>query len=158
MHLKRIFVLLLLSSFSTVTLAKKFSSDDITGFWLSEKGTGVIEVYKQGDKYEGKLVWIKDIYEGKFDDKFDDKNPDEELRKRSLQDIKMLQGFSFNGVKWSGGEIYDPESGKTYSAYMKLQNENLLKLRGYIGVSFLGRTSEWTRQKSAVPDRYAEEK
>lgn len=154
MHLKKIFVLLLLSSFSTASFAEKVLTDDILGFWLSAKKTGVVEIYKNDDKYEGKLVWIKDIHDGKVKDKFDDENPDEKLKKRSLQGLKILDGFTFKDGQWSDGKIYDPESGKTYSSFMKLENKNQINLRGYIGISLFGRTSEWTRQKASTPDQY----
>jgi uncharacterized protein (DUF2147 family) len=48
---------------------------------------------------------------------------------------------------WSGGFIYDPNSGKTYRCKLKLKDRNTLKLRGYIGISLLGRTDVWTRQE-----------
>ncbi len=48
--------------------------------------------------------------------------------------------------KWSGGFIYDPNSGKTDHCKLKLKDRNTLKLRGYIGISLLGRTDIWTRQ------------
>jgi uncharacterized protein (DUF2147 family) len=46
---------------------------------------------------------------------------------------------------WEDGDIYDPKSGKTYSCYMKLQSMDKLKVRGYIGISLIGRTTYWTR-------------
>jgi uncharacterized protein (DUF2147 family) len=58
----------------------------------------------------------------------------------------VLKDFEFDGKKeWKGGTIYDPESGKTYKAYFYLENKNTLKLRGYVGVSALGRTQTWTK-------------
>ena len=68
--------------------------------------------------------------------------------------LKMLHGFSFKTDEWTDGKIYDPESGKTYSAYMKLENKDKINLRGYIGISLFGRTSEWTRQRTSTPDKY----
>ncbi|MBT4791781.1 MAG: DUF2147 domain-containing protein [Halobacteriovoraceae bacterium] len=155
MLLKRIFVLLSLISFSTPCLAQKFSADDILGFWLSESKTGVIEVYKEGEEFAGKLVWLKEIHEGKVKIKLDIENPDEKLQKRSLMNLKNLHGFKFDGDIWSGGKIYDPKKGKTYSAKMTMKSIDKLDLRGYVGISLFGRTSSWTRQKSAIPDSYA---
>ena len=44
------------------------------------------------------------------------------------------------------GDIYDPESGKTYSSFfIHLKDKNTLKVRGYVGISLLGRTEIWTR-------------
>ncbi|MFO3149238.1 DUF2147 domain-containing protein [Legionella pneumophila serogroup 1] len=64
---------------------------------------------------------------------------------------KKIQGLTFvwglkdegNGV-WSGGSILDPKTGKIYKAKMTLQG-NKLYVRGYFGVSALGRTQTWIR-------------
>lgn len=153
MRLIKIFVSLSLISLSLSSFAK-FEADDLIGFWLSKKENGVVEIYKKDGKYEGKLVWAKDIYEGKPDVEFDKNNPDKSKRGRPLIGLVMLEGFKFDGSEWSGGTIYDPEVGKTYKAYMKLKDKNTMKLRGYIGISLFGRTEVWTRQKSALPDSY----
>lgn len=36
-------------------------------------------------------------------------------------------------------------SGKTYSSYMYLKDNNTLKVQGYVGVSLFGRTETWTK-------------
>lgn len=155
MRVTKIFVSLLLIAFSINVFAKeKFQADDVLGFWLSESGKGVVEIYKNGNKFEGKLVWIKDIYTGKVEDKFDIHNPDEEKRKKSLQGLVNLHGFEFDDGEWTGGKIYDPQKGKTYKSYMRMESKELLKIRGYIGFALIGRTTEWKRQKSAIPDEY----
>lgn len=51
-----------------------------------------------------------------------------------------------DGSKWEGGRIMDPENGKTYNCYIKLQSEEKLKIRGYIGLAALGRTQYWYRK------------
>lgn len=48
--------------------------------------------------------------------------------------------------RWSVGQIYDPNSGKTYSCKLKLIDRNTLYVRGYIGISLIGRTETWRRQ------------
>lgn len=58
----------------------------------------------------------------------------------------MLTAFKFNGDdEWKGSDIYDPESGKTYSSDMYLKDKNTLKVRGYVGISMFGRTETWLR-------------
>ena len=51
-----------------------------------------------------------------------------------------------DGSKWEGGRIMDPENGKTYNCYIKLESEEKLKIRGYIGLAALGRTQYWYRK------------
>lgn len=152
MHAKKIFVFLFLTLSSLSSFGEEIKSEDILGYWLSEEGTAVIEVYKNEKKIEGKLVWLKVLHEGKVKEKLDDKNPDESLRSRSLLGLVNLKDFTFDDDEWEGGTIYDPKSGKTYSAKMALDGKDLLKIRGYVGISLFGRTTEWTRQKQATPD------
>jgi len=157
MHATKIYLLLLLIILSANVFSKDVESDDILGFWLSESGRGVIQVYKEGDTYNGKLVWLMDKYTGKVAEPLDKENPDDKLKSRPLDGLKNLVGFKFDKDEWTGGTIYDPKSGKTYKAYMSLADDSTLKLRGYVGVPLFGRTSEWKRQKSAIPDEHVKE-
>ena len=59
----------------------------------------------------------------------------------------MLKGFSFDDGEWVDGSIYDPKTGKTYSCKMTLKGNDKLSVRGYIGISLIGRTDVWTRVK-----------
>lgn len=54
----------------------------------------------------------------------------------------MLKGFEFDDDEWEDGTIYDPENGKTYSCTIKFR-DGKLDLRGYIGISLIGRTQTW---------------
>jgi len=76
----------------------------------------------------------------------DDENPDEDKQNRPLKGLVFMKDFVFEkeGL-WEDGEIYDPKSGKTYDCYLKLESPDKLKVRGYIGISIIGRTSYWTR-------------
>ncbi|TDS14638.1 DUF2147 domain-containing protein [Sphingobacterium paludis] len=114
-------------------------NDPIVGKWQNPSGEGKIEIYKKSDKYYGKLYWIKDA------NKKDEKNPDEKLRSRKIQGLEILTNFTKEGDTYSGGQIYDPKSGKTYSCKMTLKGKDKLDIRGYMGVSLLGRTETWKR-------------
>jgi uncharacterized protein (DUF2147 family) len=59
----------------------------------------------------------------------------------------MMNSFAhIEGNVWDNGELYDPKKGKTYSGMITLTDKNTLDLRGYIGFSFIGRSSTWTRK------------
>lgn len=47
--------------------------------------------------------------------------------------------------KWKGGKIMDPKNGKEYKCKIELEDNNTLKVRGFIGFSLLGRTQTWYR-------------
>ena len=140
-------VIAILFSIPVVSAQSTNKADDIIGIWLSEEKNGKIEIYKSGYKYYGKLIWGKTMFEadGRTSKK-DVKNSDINLRTRKLKDLIMLTDFVFEDNVWSGGKIYDPQAGKLYSCTMKLK-ANTLNIRGYVGISLFGRSSQWTRIK-----------
>lgn len=134
---------------SGTLIAQEFKKDDILGVWLNEDEDAHIEVYKEGDLYFGKIIWLKfPIDEETGKPKLDKHNPDPALQTRPSLGIKLLTDFEWDGDnEWDEGDIYDPKSGKTYSCYIVMKDYNLLKIRGYIGVSLIGKTTYWTRVK-----------
>lgn len=120
-------------------------TDDIVGVWLTGgKEPAKIQIYRAGDKYYGKIVWLKYPEENGMA-RLDSKNPDKNKQKQQIIGLVILQHFRFDEDEWNDGKIYDPESGKTYSCNMSLKGHNTLKVRGYVGVSLLGRTETWIR-------------
>ena len=130
-------------------------ADKIIGYYLTydddthaEKSQ--VQIYKDANgKYYGKIVWLKEpLKNGK--PKVDDKNPEAKLQSRAIIGLEMLKGFKYNASddEWSEGTIYNPSSGKTYNCYMKFESGTKLKIRGYIGASWmgLGKTAEWTKE------------
>ena len=118
----------------------------ISGIWFNEEKDGKVEIYEQGGKYFGKLIWLKNSVDpdGRTPLK-DAKNKDTTLRSRPLLNAVILENFTFKEGKWTGGQVYDPKSGKTYSSEMKLAGEKL-EIRGYVGSPVFGRTSVFTRE------------
>ena len=138
------FLVFMFSSFTTPPA----NPDAVVGVWKTGEGTAMVRIYKNGDKYQGKIVWLKepnDPETGK--PKIDKNHPDESVRSRPILGLINVWGFVHKGDNiWEDGNIYDPKNGNTYSCIMKLDNPNTLEVRGYIGVSLIGRTDVWTRQ------------
>lgn len=61
--------------------------------------------------------------------------------------MEILSDLEKDGDAWEDGEIIDPNSGSVYSCYIEMENDDKLKVRGYIGFSLLGRTQYWHRVK-----------
>ena len=139
--------LFILSSFTQLPFTQN-NADAIIGSWKNGEGTGIIQIYKNGEKYQGKIIWLKepnDPETGK--PKLDKKHPDEKNHNRSVMGLVNMWGFNYSGTnEWTGGKIYDPKNGKTYSCKIAMENNNSIKVRGYIGFSMIGRTDIWTRQ------------
>jgi len=119
--------------------SKQPPADEITGLYWSPKKDAKIEIYKRGEHYFGRSVWVAMPRK-------DNKNPNETLQIRDVLGIELLTNFSFDNGTYTKGEIYDPESGKTYDCKMTLDGNNL-KVRGYIGISLFGRTEIFERIK-----------
>ena len=122
--------------------------DKIAGVWKNGEGTGMIKIYKNGDKYQGKIVWLKEPIDAETGKpKLDKNHPDENLHTRPLIGLVNTWGFDYTGDNvWENGKIYDPKNGNTYECTIKMKNTNSLEVRGYIGISLIGRTDTWTRQ------------
>lgn len=117
--------------------------DQLLGVWFNEDKDGKIEIYKNGKQYFGKLIWAKDMYQADGHTSVkDNENPDPKLKTRDLKDVVILTGFSYDKNIWKGGNIYDPDNGKTYTCEIELINGEL-HVRGYVWI--FHRTETWTR-------------
>ncbi len=117
-------------------------ADDIIGNWLTGSKKGVVQIYKDGNKYIGKIIWLKNPTYEDGKPKLDKHNPDKAKKNGSVMGLNMLEGFVFENDKWVDGTIYDPENGKTYSCKIT-KKADILSVRGFIGISLLGRTDTW---------------
>lgn len=119
--------------------------DKVEGLWLNQEKEAKVEIYKaKNGKYYGKIVWLKEPNrDGR--PKTDINNPKESQRSQPIINLLILKAFNKDGNTYTGGTIYDPKNGKTYSCKMSFENDNTLLIRGYIGISLLGRTTTWTR-------------
>jgi uncharacterized protein (DUF2147 family) len=129
--------------------AAQNNAGDVVGIWQTDsKEPAKVQIYKSGEKYYGKIIWLKNPLTDSGKTQTDINNPDKNKRGNPVVGLAVLKDFEFDGKKeWKGGTVYDPENGKTYKAYLYLADENTLKLRGYVGFSALGRTQTWTKAK-----------
>lgn len=111
---------------------QQLPEDNVLGIYWTPNKEAKMEISKEGSTYVGKLIWGKT-------GRVDAKNPNPDERKKSLLGKKILTGFVYKEDKYVDGQIYDPNNGKTYQCTMWLDGK-LLKVRGYIGISLLGRT------------------
>lgn len=133
------------------TYAVATDEDAVVGIWVTEGQQSHVEIYKENDRYFGKIVHLSEPrYEADDpmagQEKVDRENPEESLRDRPILGLLLMEGFRFNGSKWVDGTIYDPENGKTYKCKLTLRDPATLEVRGYIGFSLLGRTTVWHRK------------
>lgn len=143
--LKTLIITTLLYLTSSVVFAQ--NADAILGVWKNGEGTGMVQIYKKGEKYFGKIVWLKVANDSEGKPRTDVNNPEPKLQSRTLKGLENLRDFVYKGQnKWEDGRVYDPKNGNDYSCEMKLIDDNTLEVRGFIGVSLFGRTDVWKRQ------------
>ena len=124
------------------------NADAIVGLWAPSSGKARVQIFKQGEKYMGRIVWLREPVDpatGK--PKVDKNNEDEAKRSKPLLGYMLLDNFVFKSEDklWEDGTIYDPENGSTYKCKINMPDNNTLDVRGFIGVSLFGRTDTWKR-------------
>ena len=112
--------------------------DDETG-----KEKSYVEIYEKDGKLYGKVTKI--LTKGKEDSKCEKCSG--ALKNKPIQNMVILYDLKKSGNEWTGGKILDPNSGKEYKATVKLNGKDKLDVRGYVGISLVGRTQTWIKVK-----------
>lgn len=139
---------IILTCYFTLIVISFTEAQTIFGKWYSidedtKKKESIIEIYKKEGKAYAKIVSILDESKrGNVCSKCEDSR-----KNKPIAGMNILTGLKKKDDEWSGGKILDPKNGKEYKCYIKLLNENTLKVRGYLGFSMLGRTVIWKRVK-----------
>ena len=98
---------------------------------------------------------LKGVVEKLFDQPGDDpahlcKECEDERKDKPIVGMTILWGLKKEGDAWTGGEILDPKNGKIYRCKMTLSADGKsLNVRGFIGISLIGRTQTWLREPTS---------
>lgn len=133
----------------TLFLADAVAGSSPAGYWttIDDDGktpTGIIKIEERDHKLVGTLVSLINP---------DTPNPtcdkcDGSKRGKPVLGMQIIWGLEADGEEWSGGYILDPKNGKEYRCYLEVEDGGaVLKVRGYVGISLLGRTQHWKRAK-----------
>jgi uncharacterized protein (DUF2147 family) len=152
-QLKRSFVsLVVVLSLTTILIIATrpvfAASAEPAGQWYAEGGAAVVEITPCADALCGRVVWVHSPLDQDGCELRDKNNPDPALRNRPVVGLQILGGLvasDHKPVSWTGGTIYDPVSGNTYRCRLELDGHDRLRLRGYVGIPLVGRTTTWTR-------------
>jgi len=110
---------------------------DVTG-----KENGAVEIVANNGELLGRVIAGT---KPNFETELCDKCPGERHNK-PMKGLLVISGVRRKGEEWGGGEILDPDIGKVYRVKLRLaDNGNKLLVRGYLGISLLGRTQTWVR-------------
>ncbi|RWW98890.1 DUF2147 domain-containing protein [Flavobacterium cerinum] len=136
-------------TFLFVAVAGIFSVNaQVTGKWKTiDDKTGdaksIVEIYEQNGKIYGKVVEI--LNPARKNSKCD--KCDGADKGKPIEGLIIIKGLKKDGDKYTDGDILDPQKGKLYSCTIKLDGKDKLDVRGYMGISMLGRTQVWHRVK-----------
>ena len=119
-------------------LGKWKTIDDETG-----EAKSIVEIYEKSGKIYGKVIEILDVtHKNSLC-----KNCSGEDANKPILGLTVIKGLTRDGKEYNSGKILDPKSGKLYQCFITLEGNEKLKVRGYIGISLLGRTQYWQRVK-----------
>ncbi len=141
---------------ASLTTGASAQDSKLFGTWLTASGTAQIKIVSCSDAASGPLcgfvVGLKDPKgpDGKSvppEEATDFRNGDPKLRERKVIGMPLIWGFkkTADANAFEGGQIYNGEDGKIYSANIDLEADGRLKLRGYVGSPMFGQTQYWTR-------------
>ncbi len=125
-----------------------YAQHSVTGKWKTiddetGRAVSVIEIYEHKGKIYGKIVELlnpKDKHKTCVNCSGEDKN-------KPILGLVVIKGLTKDGNEYNNGKILDPKHGKLYKSIICLDGKDKLKVRGYIGVSLIGRTQVWERVK-----------
>jgi uncharacterized protein (DUF2147 family) len=137
--MKKVLLTFVLSLFGVLSFAQ------IEGKWKTiddetKQAKSVVEIYKKSDgQYYGKVsqLLIKPADPNCSSCKDDRKG-------KPILGMEIIKGLKKEGDEFTGGTITDPKTGKTYKCTIT-KSGNKLNVRGYMGVSILGRTQIWDK-------------
>lgn len=127
----------------TSTLSQAQAS--ITGTWktiddVTGEAKSHVEIYEMDGAYYGKIVKLLRDNAASICESCKGAK-----KNQPLIGLVVMDGLTKQDDSWGKGTIMDPENGKTYKCKISFEDEDKLKVRGYIGIEALGRNQYWTR-------------
>jgi len=112
----------------------------------TKKEKSIVEVYEVGGKVYGRILQLLQEKDGGAS-KLCTKCTGSDLNKPMIGLI-IVKGLTVDGGEYTGGTIMDPNNGKVYKCKMEVvEGGNTMKVRGFLGISLLGRTQIWHKVK-----------
>jgi len=142
----------LLAAVIAMGTAESNEGDPVTaspiGLWYAEGGAAKVDLRECSGELCGRVLWLRSPFDENGCELRDRYNPDESMRHRAVIGLDIVRGLTpspTTAAAWQGGTIYDPGSGRTYSASLRVISDNRIELRGFVGIPMIGRTTSWFR-------------
>jgi uncharacterized protein (DUF2147 family) len=126
----------------TPFFARATGPDDILGVWFGENNEAKVQIYKSGNVYYGKIIWLKEPLDKYGKPKRDINNPNPANRNDPAIGIMVLKNMKFENDRWKG-RIYGPKRGKEADCTLRLKDKDTLT--GTVHYGFLSGSQTWKR-------------
>lgn len=130
-----------LTALALVPLSAAAAAPAVAGLWRTDDGSAVVEIAPCGRQMCGRIDRV--LATGADVPRTDVNNPDPGRRSRPLVGLQILSGFDAKASAWEDGKAYDPKSGNSYNASLRLNAGGSLRVTGC--VLFVCRSKRWTR-------------
>lgn len=142
----RAFVLSVAVSLLPLIAVAERPADPAHGYWLTENHKAIVQIAPCGADTCGRMVWVERAVDESGQPTRDVRNTDTAKRVRPICGLDLVGGLSkADEGAWKDGWLYNPKDGATYSAQIRAVSASELEVRGYLGVSVLGKSQIWTR-------------
>ena len=109
------------------------------GTWITEDGSAQVRIEPCNQSLCGTVAKVLANEPGI--PQTDVHNPNRQLRPRPLVGLPILSGFTRGGQQWTGGQIYDPKTGRTYRSKLSVATDGSLNVSGC--VLFICESQRW---------------
>lgn len=144
-----VLLLLLTSAYLPCWAQQGNKAELITGDWMAAKKNLIVQVYRNGAEYDARIRWFNDSDDPRepMAKRQDIHNQQPELRKRTILGLQVVRNLEYNKQTgtWENGIIYDSRTGKEWSSYAYLDDNGILKVKGYWHFKFLCQTMDFYR-------------
>ena len=127
-------------------------SAGIVGRWATQGFGSIVEMQPCRDQRQsvcGRIRWLWEMNDAQGQERIDIKNPDRSFRGRPIIGIEIMRGFreTAPGI-WTGGSIYNPDDGRTYTGTIRLR-QGMLVLKG-CAFGIVCQTQNWRRPEEIL--------
>lgn len=125
----------------------KNTEQDILGNWSILDNQIAVEILKIDGKFQGRIIWLADPNTNSGLPKLDRYNLDKTKRSQTLMSLTCLYNFEYNSISnsFENGYFYNPLTGDTLKATLKLGQNNTLIMSGFAGFSLTFEEQTWVR-------------
>lgn len=121
--------------------------DSIIGSWSILSNQAAIKITEKDGIFRGQIIWLSEPTDKNDLPRLDLNNNIKSKRSQPILYMICLYGFEYNEASnaWENGYFYNPFTGDTMKATLKMKDSNTVEMSGYAGFSLEFKTESWVR-------------